>query len=283
MRAVWSYWTRPYRARTGWGFRSEIEHLASWALSVWTAACHFSETLLVTDRAGADLLVDGLGLRFSAVRVELDSLAAPLGLWNAGKLQAARVAAGMGDPFVHVDADLFLWKPLPDRILRAPLLGESLYRTSDFVSVDQCGRAIEAAGGALPAAWGRADQSVACGVFGGADLDTIGEWLAAAGPLYAEPAAAALAAATPSAPMIPEEYLFRQTALARGVPIETVFKSERAKWRGGAARRLGYTHLIGDGKYRYGGAVCARLEHDAPALFARAQGLADRPKEMAAA
>jgi hypothetical protein len=76
-RAVWSFWSAPMAAGSGSGGWLESKyHLMSWVFSVEMARRHFRKIALVTDTPGADLLVDGLGLRFDEVSTELDALTA---------------------------------------------------------------------------------------------------------------------------------------------------------------------------------------------------------------
>jgi hypothetical protein len=54
-RAVWSFWSKPYRTFYHRAWHSEATHLLSWALSVAEAARHYPVTCLHTDSAGAEL------------------------------------------------------------------------------------------------------------------------------------------------------------------------------------------------------------------------------------
>ena|ERR1035437_10813147 len=92
MRSVWSFWTKLWRERTGTSWPSEQHHLLAWILSFETARKHYPKTSLVTDDAGARMLVDGLGLGFDDVSTELNALADhDPAIWMLGKLRAYRV------------------------------------------------------------------------------------------------------------------------------------------------------------------------------------------------
>ena len=69
MRAVWSFWSRPFQAQQA-RWSAPLHHLLAWGLSLATARRHFPETVLVTDREGKKLLVDTLGLQFGTVSTE---------------------------------------------------------------------------------------------------------------------------------------------------------------------------------------------------------------------
>src|SRR5262249_42856235 len=119
-RAVWSYWSKPYEARRHEPWPSERHHLLSWVLSTMTARRHYGETTLCTDDAGARLLVDGIGLEFEHVSTALNALhVSNPDWWALGKLYAYRMQT---EPFVHIDSDVFLWRPLSPDPASVPLL-----------------------------------------------------------------------------------------------------------------------------------------------------------------
>src|ERR1039458_675758 len=72
MRAVWSFWSKPYKAHREGIWASQKHHLLSWVLSVATASVHYPDTELYTDDWGAWLLVDQLGLVFGKVSTDLN-------------------------------------------------------------------------------------------------------------------------------------------------------------------------------------------------------------------
>ncbi|MCT0200387.1 hypothetical protein KQ313_11940 [Synechococcus sp. CS-1325] len=79
--------------------------------------------MLITDDCGAALLVDGLGLEFGSVSLELNALADhDPNLWAIGKLYAYECQRA---PFVHIDNDVFLWERLPPELERASVIAQS--------------------------------------------------------------------------------------------------------------------------------------------------------------
>jgi len=69
------------------------------------------------------MLVDGIGLEFDRVSTSLNALDAhDPGWWALGKLYTYRAQR---EPFVHLDNDVFLWRPLPERLASAPLLAQN--------------------------------------------------------------------------------------------------------------------------------------------------------------
>ena len=122
MRALWSFWSRPFHAYYGRIWSKPLHHLLAWGLSVSAASRHYPETVLITDQPGKRLLVDELGLRFAHVSTELDRLKnVDPGWWALGKLVAYSL---QDEPFVHLDSDVFLWKPLPRYLVESPVFAQ---------------------------------------------------------------------------------------------------------------------------------------------------------------
>jgi hypothetical protein len=297
MRAVWSFWSRPHRLYYHRYWRSEGAHLLCWALSVAEAARHFEETCLVTDDAGAALLAERLGLPFTSVSTRLESLNGDVAdpqWWVLGKLMAY---AAQDAPFIHLDADVILWKPIPARLREAPVFAQnpehfdfgdqSLYRPDNFIA------AMEALGGWLPVAWRRyaerrRNAALCCGILGGADTDFIGRFARQAIDIIRDPRnlpvwerigvrdnilveqyflAACLEAEAEANATTTQEH----GAPRRGVRADYLFESSAEAFDPLQAERAGYTHLIGDAKADQAIAerLDARVKASHPALYAR--------------
>lgn len=91
-----------------------------WSLSALLARRQFPELRLFTDSVGAKFLIDELGIPFDCVSLELEALK-PSPFWSFGKLRAYE---SMDVPFIHIDADVFLFKPLPERMLNSVAVAE---------------------------------------------------------------------------------------------------------------------------------------------------------------
>jgi hypothetical protein len=70
----WSFWSKPFRAHYAPVWSTPRNHALAWVASVQSAARHYPDTMPVTDSAGARMLVDRLGLRFSEGSTCLDQL-----------------------------------------------------------------------------------------------------------------------------------------------------------------------------------------------------------------
>ncbi|MEV4295963.1 DUF6734 family protein [Microbispora rosea] len=181
-RLVWSHWTKPLTKETGGAWSSLKYYLLSFVLSLETARAHGLRTVLVTDDDGARMLVDSVGLRFDEVGTQLNRLEAyDHSWWNLGKILSYRIQE---EPFVHLDNDVYLWRPLPDRLLTAPLLAQNpeyLPQHRDYYEpgvLEDGVRRCE--NGCLPLEWrwcrrllGDHQRSFNTGVYGGHRLDFI--------------------------------------------------------------------------------------------------------------
>jgi hypothetical protein len=290
MRAVWSFWSKPFAARGHEVWLSEKHHLLAWALSVMTAQRHYRTTALLTDDAGARLLVDGIGLKFDHLSTAMNELRDhDPDWWALGKMYAYR---SQTEPFVHIDNDVFLWRPLsPDPASAAVLAqnpeyflpGRSYYRPEVFEHA-----LAAAADGWLPVEWqwyraGAGSRADCCGVFGGNRLDFIRHYAAQAIRLIEHPINRSLLRGLHD--KVGHNILFEQFLLAAcveyhrnnpqslycGVTMSYVFASLEEAFDPGRAERAGFTHLIADAKRNphLADRVEARLARDHPAQYRR--------------
>lgn len=267
MRAVWSFWTKPFYTHHRRVWYSDRHHLLAWVLSVETARQHYPDTALVTDELGARLLVDGLGLKFGRVSTELTALRdSDPQWWVLGKLLAYRAQE---QPFVHIDNDVFLWKALPERLERAPVCAQNpeWFPIADASWYRPCAYddAIRAAGGWAPEEWrryvaARTNRAVCCGFLGGNAVGFLQHYADVAVRMIEHPANQAAWRAfgsTIADNILVEQYLLaacidyhrrRTESKYSGVDIQYLFRSSREAFNRSAAARAGYTHLIGAAK-----------------------------------
>ena len=153
MRAVWSFWSKPFHDRHNTAWSSPFHHLLAWGLSVSAARRHFSELCLITDSEGKRLLADKLGLPFTEVHTELDTLRHVDSRWWAlGKLVAYSMQQ---QPFAHLDTDVFLWKPLAPAVAEASVFAQcpELHNNDPHCYQNEIERAFADHGGTLPVEW----------------------------------------------------------------------------------------------------------------------------------
>jgi hypothetical protein len=296
MRAVWSFWSKPFQQYKGRIWREPRHHLLAWGLSLRLARKHYPETALVTDSAGKELLVDRLGLEFTQVSTELDRLCdADPGWWALGKLVAYSI---QDRPFVHLDTDVFLWRPLPVWLTSAPVFAQC----PEYHSLEHawCGPGeIESLfarfGHPLPAEWeweasrrGSTFREENCGVLGGNRVDFIRYYAQTAMRVALDAAHSALWAELAEKSgfnMLLEQYMlaacvdyhrFHPQSPYRGINIHYLFPSWSEAFNASSAAQAGFTHLLGDAKTHP--SVTARLERRVaevdPAFYRHCQRVA---------
>ena len=196
MRAVWTFWSKPFRAHKGRSWREPRHYLLAWGLSLKLAQRHFAETQLITDTAGKTMLVDRLGLEFNDVRTDLDGIHdANPGWWALGKLVAYSLQQRA---FVHLDTDVFLWKALPPSLTSAPVLTQCPEIHScdeNWCAPSQIESLFAHHGLSLPVEWEWASsvnthtfREENCGIMGGNRVDFLRHYAETAIRLIQDPA-----------------------------------------------------------------------------------------------
>jgi len=246
---------------------TERHHLLSWILSFNTARRHFERTALHTDDQGARLLVDHLGLEFDEVATDLNALEERDPKWWAlGKIHTYGLQTR---PFLHIDSDVFLWKP-PRFDSEAPLVAQNPEEFTIYASYYMPERFELAVkntrGGWLPTEWewyrsrGSPQRAESCGIFGGARTDFI-RYYARIAKQVIEHGANQRAWRDLSDDIerniLAEQYLLSacieyhrnlRTSPYRDLRIHYLFRSQEEAFDPQKAAEIGYTHLIAGSK-----------------------------------
>ena len=297
MRAVWSFWSEPYRSHYAGVWGTPLNHWLAWVVSVLSASKHYPDTLLVTDTSGAKILVDQLGLPFAAVSTELDRLRGrDSGWWVLGKLIAYQLQT---TPFVHIDSDAFLWKRLPAALEMASVMvqhqerygaGQDIYRPQDVE------RSFAETGGVLPVEWewarsqGPGLTAENCGILGGHDLAFLRHYAETALALVERPENNAGWMQHPHKwrfTYIVEQFLlsaclgyhrFHPTSPHKGVRAHYLFRSWDEARNPNLAAKVGFTHLMGESKRApvVMQRLADRVRRDWPDYFRRCERCSDR-------
>ena len=290
MRAVWSFWSKPHNRSRHYYWSSEFHHALAWSLSVQEARKHYPDTWLYTDDAGARLLVDKLRLPFTHVRTGLNALdGCDPGWWALGKLYAY---SQQTEPFVHLDYDVFLWLPLPERLTRADVFAqnpEPFALGTFFYVPEQVERALAGVNGWLPDEWTwyrasqRALRGECCGVVGGNRVDFIRHAANLAFKILEHPANRVAMTTLDNKDLVMivlEQFLLaacleyhgiRPGSPFHGVTIAYLFDSFADAFNPDKVAAAGYTHLLGDNKRNPAVArlLEERVRRDDPAQFER--------------
>jgi len=286
MRAVWSFWSKPYFAGYSRWY-TDWHHWLGWGLSLHTVSQFYPDTWLVTDDAGARILIDYLQLPFARVSTELRKLRDDeREWWSLGKIEAYAL---QDKPFVHVDADVFLWKPLAPELERAgvfaqnpePLtLGTSLYTPEQVESV--------IGDGWLPREWTwyrrqPKSESQCCGVFGGNRLDFIKHYAKTALRIIRDPRNRSAMKLLPEKSrhmLLIEQYVLtacveyhrtqKQSPYA-GIKMRHIFPTVEGALSPQAQIKAGFTHLAGPAKRerRVARDLEKRVQRELPEFYER--------------
>lgn len=257
LRGVWSFWSPPHLSLPA-AWASEEDHCAAWVISTVLGSRRFTETVLHCDALGAEVLGEILRLPFARLVQDLDHLtAADVRWWALGKLHAY---AAQDRPFVHVDADVFLHKDLPDHLCSAAVcaqssepfcLGDGVYRP------ERLRAAAVMAGGWVPEAWsrvldgGQPLHGDCCGIIGGIDLECLHAYAHSAIRCMRHPAnrrAWNLLGLTLQDMVSMEQFHLAAIAAERRVTVQYLFDEPAGIHDEERCLRLGYTHLIGHAK-----------------------------------
>jgi hypothetical protein len=123
-RAIYSHYSRPMLDKNvgnAIGWYSEKYFWIGFALSVHYARKTFKEIGFYTDYYGDKMSWD-FGIDFDWTKADFEQLDLPASLWSLPKIYAIR---NEYQPFLHLDTDVFLTKPLPEHFLKAEVLVQS--------------------------------------------------------------------------------------------------------------------------------------------------------------
>lgn len=290
MRAIWSYWSKPFRngRRSAWA--SDLHHLLSWVLSVETAREHYRDTALITDDEGVRMLVDGLGLRFSEVSTELNELHDhDPAWWSIGKIYAYRLQT---KPFIHIDSDVYLWKRLNPLLESADVFAqnEEPFRADEYrYYPGEFEREANTTPGTwIPREWlwyrssNRPQRGFCCGILGGNRVDFIRYYAALSVHLLETSANRSCWTRLGNicSCLLFEQYLLsacvdyhreQPGSPFHNIAVEFLFENASAGYQPEIAAEVGYTHLLADGKHdaAISRRLARRVMRDYPAYYDR--------------
>ncbi len=297
MRAVWSFWSKPFHTYYGHIWAKPLHHLLAWGLSVNAASRHYPETVLITDRAGKELLVDHLGLPFVHVSTELERLCnVDPGWWALGKL----VAYSLQDrPFVHLDTDVFLWKALPLYLTESPAFAqypEGFYENGPYYRPQDIEWAFSQEGLKLPSEWiwARSNRNhftaENCGILGGSEPEFLRYYARTAIDLIMRPENAAAWARLPDKRcynIVVEQFFLSACAEYhrshpaspyRRARVDHLFSCWEHAFDPSVAARTGFTHLVAGAKSHpeVGLRIEQRARREDPSFYRRCEQLLAR-------
>lgn len=156
------------------GFLDEQAYACSIILSIMLAKENIGCVEVYTDTVGKSL-IKSLDLPVDKIHVVYDDFDYPHPLWVVSKLLTFSVQK---EPFIHLDLDAYLWKPLPERMAGAALVAQS--SEENWSSYKQGLRHLMTNAKWVPdfikTHWNNHQEKVFAlnaGAYGGADIETI--------------------------------------------------------------------------------------------------------------
>ena len=123
MKIIQTFWTaRQDPLRHGFGWTHPEYNLMSWSLSCLSLREHYDEVELYTDSAGYHILIEVLQLPYTKTHVIFDDFQCLPHHWALSKIKTYSLQT---EPFLHIDGDIYLPRPLPERVLNAPLVAQN--------------------------------------------------------------------------------------------------------------------------------------------------------------
>ena len=175
MKIIQTFWTAGQDPlKHGFGWTHPEYNLMSWALSCLSLREHYDEVELYTDSAGYHILIEVLQLPYTKTHVIFDDFQCLPHHWALSKIKTYSLQT---EPFLHVDGDIYLPRPLPERVLTAPLvaqnreIGTMYYRRMMDAFLNHAGINVS---DYLLDEWEKESiPSYNMGVFGGKDIEFI--------------------------------------------------------------------------------------------------------------
>jgi hypothetical protein len=213
---------------------------------------------MVTDDAGLTI-IEALGIEYSHVLTTLEAGPIPNSLRHVWALGKSVAILAQTSPFLHIDTDVLLTKPLDLPLVWSRLVAQSLDYPEHYRS-EEMTRAISAAG--FPAG----HTAYNCGVIGGSDIRLLHDYARRTLSLaerFAHPENRSIHGTVAS--MVVEQYHLGVIAREAGVKVDTVLPMHPTTAQ---FSETGYIHLQGNAKHEP--KWITRVEHSLSTQFPKA-------------
>jgi hypothetical protein len=113
---------KPYLSCWSYGYHGKDDDFVKdlYKLSAHLLLVNYGEVHLITDKEGKERLKN---IPFTSVNTSLEILPKNLKvLWSLGKVLAYKIISEKGEPFFHIDNDVFLFKKLPEEIFNKEVI-----------------------------------------------------------------------------------------------------------------------------------------------------------------
>ncbi|UBM58691.1 hypothetical protein LAG90_17980 [Marinilongibacter aquaticus] len=117
------------RNKNGW-LAAEF-HWMSWALSSLQLSKYYKELEIYLNDNAEAVLIDLLELPYTSVNLYPGNIEVNEEAWALAKIYTYSFQK---EPFLHVDGDVFIWKPFESKLVDAPLVAQNKELALDFYS-----------------------------------------------------------------------------------------------------------------------------------------------------
>jgi hypothetical protein len=285
MRAVFSFWSKPFLLDKEKRWPQEKYHLFSWVLAVQNAKALFDNVVLYTDKSGSEMLSLKLGLPWTKVYTNLDELnSLDYKWWDIGKFFTCSIQNG---PFVHIDSDVYLWKHFDRSCLESDVIVQNpitQQKTEGYYCIPVL-NVIERNNGFIPKELKdmkkmKTVHAVNTGIVGGKRLDIFKQCFRCSYRLITENVNASV-----WKQYEPDYFLAGEIMLGnmiehwkmqrfKKINIKYLFNNATESYANDVGEKKGYTHLIGRSKWDQEllGRLELRVKRDYPEFYARCLG-----------
>jgi hypothetical protein len=123
MKVYMSFWTQEETFK-------QYQFINILKVALYYAKQHYNEINLITDYKGEQILKNIF--KWNNISTELESLPKEYkNVWSLGKIKAYQTIASYGDPFLHLDYDVFLVNKLPFDLVNSDIFCQSIERGCD--------------------------------------------------------------------------------------------------------------------------------------------------------
>lgn len=131
MKIIQSFWGGKYKSiENSYGWWDHRFHWLGWMLSCNQLLRFYDRVELYTDEFGYDILIRKLKLPYTNVHIVLDELnVLPNDLWAMAKIKTYSLQK---EPFLHVDGDVFIFEPFPEKLLESHLIAQNQELTTKY-------------------------------------------------------------------------------------------------------------------------------------------------------
>lgn len=126
IQTFWASKTQENALLNSGGFLCPEIHYMSWSLSCLQLLKFYPEVELHTNTAGKEILIDLLGLPYTKVHLSLETefmYNLLPNMWAYCKIHTYSI---QNQPFLHIDGDVFIWKPFKNSLIQSPLIAQNI-------------------------------------------------------------------------------------------------------------------------------------------------------------